>query len=323
MKTLSCPEVEALIELYAAHECDSAESQSIRAHLTTCASCQDKLAEARRVLTHLDLHYRADAALAHLHRRIEAEAHPHRPTIRRLWPGTQRFAAVAALMLVTVGLWLGLGPVASPPTGSGTRATFGLQSNLVVLATRSAPQHVGAMEVNPPPKPKPATKFTMEVVQADLGGKSLSLWKRDIEAGEKTGYLPLPPRVPLEMILRNPGSRTLVVVFTSDDTDSDEPLLGWRLDVRGPGVVRLPVKDRSVPRMTAVKVPPTGTKAFKLERLEESLDGRTNFVYLTTPGDYLLKVSLRVLAWPEGANEQRQVVTLTGGPVLLRVEDKR
>jgi hypothetical protein len=323
MKTFHCPEVEALIELYAAHECDSADSKWIRAHLTTCASCQDKLAEARRLMTLLDLHHRADAALAQLHQRIEAEAQPHRPVIRRLWPSTQRLAAMAALLLVTVGLWLGLGPVALPPAGSGAPARFGLQSDLVVLASRAAFAHAGAMEAKPPSTPKPAAKFAMDVAQADLGGKSLSLWKRDIDAGERTGQLPLPPRIPLEVVLRNPGPRTLIVAFANKDVVDKQPVLGWRLDVRGPGVVRLPVKDRAAPRRPAVKVSPGEAKAFRLERLEESLDGRVNFVYLTAPGDYLLKVSLRVLAWPEGAYEQRQVMTLTAGPVFLRVEDRR
>jgi hypothetical protein len=332
MKTLGCPEVEALIDLYAAHECDSTDSKAVRAHLTACAACQHKLDESRRLLTLLDIHHRADDALARLHQRIEAEARPQsRPVILRFRSGVQRFAAVAALLLVTFGLWLGLGPIASPPAGQYADSTFGLESKLVVLASRSAaavPAHVGVMKVTPPPTQKrtetaPAVKSTLEVVHPDLAGKSLIAWKHDIEAGQKTGHLPLSPQIPLEVNLHNPGPRTLVVAFAPDDPHDEGLALGWRLDVHGPGVLRSPVTDRPTPRPAAVKVPPGGTKAFKLERLEETLSGRLNFVYLTVPGDYLLKVTLRVLAWPAGHYEQRRVITLLAGPVILRVEDVR
>jgi hypothetical protein len=118
MKTLDCSGVEPLLDLYAAGECDSGDKREIRAHLTRCPACQEKLEEVRALLGLLELHYRAEGALDRLKKRIEAEARPRH--VIRFRPKVRLFAAAAALLLLTLGLgrWL---PRTSAPTGSPFR----------------------------------------------------------------------------------------------------------------------------------------------------------------------------------------------------------
>src|SRR5262245_33955104 len=116
MSALSCPEVEPLIDLHAAGECDAATGAAVRAHLAACPDCARAHEEARQLQALLDVHHRAPAGLRRLEQRLREEDRRRGRT--RLLPLGHRVAAVAALVLLTVGLaWL-----LRPP---GTRRTVG------------------------------------------------------------------------------------------------------------------------------------------------------------------------------------------------------
>src|SRR5262249_50585498 len=102
MNKPTCNDVADLIDLYAAHECAPAQQKPVRAHLEGCADCRQALDESRRLQGLLDVHFRQEAALSRLGARLKAEARPARRPAPRLLP-FHRFAAVAALLLVTFG----------------------------------------------------------------------------------------------------------------------------------------------------------------------------------------------------------------------------
>ncbi len=112
MSVLTCPEVEELIDLHAAGACDAAAAAAVRAHLAACPDCARAHREAERLQGLLDVHYQAPAALRRLHERLDTEAAPRRLGARG-FPRAQRIAALAALVLLTLGLtWL-MGPAGS------------------------------------------------------------------------------------------------------------------------------------------------------------------------------------------------------------------
>src|SRR5947209_14984282 len=102
MSALSCPEVESLIDLHAAGECDAATGAAVRAHLAACPGCARAHEEARQLQALLDAHHRAPDALRRLHKRLNEEDRRRRPA-PRLLPLWHRVGAVAALVLLTVG----------------------------------------------------------------------------------------------------------------------------------------------------------------------------------------------------------------------------
>jgi hypothetical protein len=106
MSVLTCPEMENLIDLHAAGACDAVTGARVRAHLAGCPDCARAHREAQQLQGMLDAHYRTPDALRRLHERLDAEASPRRRPARGL-PRAQRIAALAALVLLSVGLaWL-------------------------------------------------------------------------------------------------------------------------------------------------------------------------------------------------------------------------
>jgi hypothetical protein len=108
MTTPTCQDIAPLLELYAAGECEPAESARVALHLESCPLCSRSVAELRDLVGLLDLEYRTPAWLAHLDTRLdEVEEERARPRRRRR-PAVLRLhraaLSLAALLLVTLGL---------------------------------------------------------------------------------------------------------------------------------------------------------------------------------------------------------------------------
>src|SRR5262249_7088554 len=143
------------------------------------------------------------------------------------------------------------------------------------------------------------------VARVDLEGKSLARWRREVEQGNP---LPLPPRVPVEGLFRNPGPNLLSVRFRC------------ALDLRGPGGRRrspAPSAYRGPTNSTRLSVPAGGAVPFRLERLW----GDDQYLYPVAPGGYSLTVHLLVRVREEVPGARWRAVTLQAGPIALRVED--
>src|SRR5262249_19727501 len=110
MNEPTCDHFADLIDLYAARECAPAQEKAVRAHLDGCPGCRLAVDESRRLMGLLDVTLRQEAALSRLGARLKAQARPARraPAPRILT--IHRFAAVAALLLVTFGLGVLLVP---------------------------------------------------------------------------------------------------------------------------------------------------------------------------------------------------------------------
>jgi hypothetical protein len=114
MNPLTCPDVEARLDLFAADECDPAEAAAIRRHLADCPRCTAACGESRQLVGLLDLRFQEPERLRRLERRIAAEGQPRR-RILSFPSGLRHVAALAAMLLLTVGLtgWLTPGLVSS------------------------------------------------------------------------------------------------------------------------------------------------------------------------------------------------------------------
>jgi hypothetical protein len=288
MKTLNCAEVEALVDLLAAGECDAAVGKAVRTHLAGCPACAARAARAREVVGLLDLHYRQDAALARLRAKVQREAAA--PRLLRFPGVVQRWAGIAALVLVTFGLGLSLAPAPRPGEGPGE-----------LLAVRG--------ELEPPPAP-PAVRG--HALSRAKEGAAFAARMKKVEKPKRGSDLPLPPRVGVRVLVRNPGRRALHV-----------EVLGWSLAMQGPGVVRAPAPGPAPGTISRerVTIPPGKSEAIRLGRLAERIGGRWYYLYPTAPGDYALKVALLVLAWEEGRQDRARQTILRAGPLALHVDD--
>jgi hypothetical protein len=315
MKRLDCSAVEELLDLYAANECDARTGQTIRAHLGDCGACRQKLEESRQLVGLLDLHYRTEAALARLQRSLEGQTRA-RPGVLRLWPGVQRIASVAALLLVTVGLWLGLGPIAHPPGKAGIEASLGLSGELAVAVSSHelavAPMREGAFKKKS--SDPPGSKASASTVRIPL--------RRKLPDNE--GFLI--PQVPVDVVLHNSGSRRLhVEVGCRPGVAERDCLFRCRIDLQGPKVEGVPAfpLGRGPFDGRELTIEPGGSASIHLDYLASFHAGSTSIVYPAEPGDYVLTVRLRLLAWEEGAHDRRRLIEVAAGPIHLRVEELR
>jgi hypothetical protein len=275
MSEPTCDDVAPLIDLYAAGECGPAEEKAVRAHVGGCDRCRDLLDEARRLQGLLDAHFGQPAALARLEARVKAEARRSAPAPPRGLP-FQRFAAIAALLLVTFGLGLLL-----PPPAANT--SFGLQ---LALEDRAA---------------------LIPALPARGGPEKMAV---DILEGKRRGKWPLPPRVDLELIVRNPGTTPIEMDVGGDDFRCE-------IELSGPGKVQrhAPARPEYVPFPAEKQtIEPGGTLKLRLERLASQWGRRVTYYYPTVPGDYVLRVRLEASARRGG---QRERVRLAASPWRL------
>ena len=204
MSPLSCPEVEAQLELYAARECDAPTGAAIARHLAGCPGCSRAFEEAQQLAGLLDLHLRAPEGLRRLRARAQAESR-RLPMRRRVLPFLPRLASVAALLLLTVGAWRWVASGLAP----GPLLPQGLAVAVLAAPSRGGLEHVAAMKA---PGPDRALVYPLT------------------GAPQSKGPLPPPPAVNLAVQLRNDGPRPVEVWLGG-------PRFELRLDLRGPGVV--------------------------------------------------------------------------------------
>jgi hypothetical protein len=295
---MTCHEAEAQLDLLAAGECDRPTRQAVEGHLDQCPACAASYAESRRLLALLDLHW-DEAGPQRLRKRIEEEGRRLRRE-RVVLPFFRRAAALAAMCLVTLGLGLLL--------PRATTAESGPDLQLAALTTRGdlpeikaeplvAVRTIGAK----------ALAEKVESVAMAPGPDAMKL-KHDLAQAREGGKLPLPPAVPLALALTNAGARTLEVRL--GDASSE-----LALEVRGPGVVRVPAPDAAEPeflRRQTVRLAPGERHVLHVGRLVDGARDRLEYVYLTEPGDYTLTARWRVTAGGE-------VVTVPSEPIRVRV----
>jgi hypothetical protein len=289
MSRLSCPEVEAQLDLYAARECDAPTGAAIARHLAGCPGCSRALEEARELSGLLDLHLGAPEGLRRLRARVEAEPRPL-PARRRVLAFWPRVASVAAMLLLTVGplRWVGSGLAPGPLLPQG------LAVAVLPAPSRGGLEHVAAMKL-------PGSGTAKPLVYP------LS------RAPQSKGPLPLPPTVNLSVQLRNDGPRAVEVWLGG-------PRFELRLDLRGPGVVSALAPDqthRPVPTARKVTLAPGKDETVPVTHLVSVQNGEVRYLYWTEPGVYTLTV--RVRAPVAGAEGGPGFLTLTSAPVKIEV----
>jgi hypothetical protein len=256
MSEPTCDTIAPLIDLHAAGECGPDEEKAVRAHVAACDRCRDILHEARRLQGLLDAHFGQPAALARLEARVKAEARRSAPAPPRVL-SFQRFAAIAALLLVTFGLGLLLPPAANTP--------FGLQ---LALEDRAA---------------------LIPALPARGGPEKRAV---DILDGKRGGKLPLPPRAELDLIVRNPGTTPIELEVGGDDFRCEIELSGpgevRRHSPASPEYVPFPAEKRTIE--------PGGSTTLRLDRLASQWGQRVTYLYPTVAGDYVLRVRLEASA---------------------------
>jgi hypothetical protein len=285
MTTFSCEEVEARIDLYAAGALEADEEAAVAAHVRHCPGCERVLDEARVTVGLLDLHLQLPEALERLQARLEEDA---RPPVRvwrlsRLRTVVQRFSSVAALLLITLGLWTLFPAVPRPQTGGE-------------LAALVEPAPVRVMV----PAGKP-----MENLASGFKSKRLIL---EMPAPRAADPLGPPPVVNLQLTLRNDTSEPI----------SYRPDPEILLDLRGPGVMRKPAPERPpTAPAKAQTIPPGQSATIPIHRLLSTEGGHPEYLYWTEPGIYTLSLRARVRIARGGRPEHEEM--LFAPPVEIRV----
>jgi hypothetical protein len=288
MSLLTCPDVEARIELYAADECPPPEAAAIRRHLVGCPRCAAACDEARQLVGLLDLRLQEPERLRRLEDRIAEEAEP-RPRVLRFPAALRRVAALAAMLIFTVGPvgWLMQGLTVAE--GSG-----GLVVALDDVRARGGQEAMLAPGIDRAPE---AMKGSLDQVRSQL------------EKAKVTGELPPPPEVDVNLELRNTTQRPMRVWVEGPPSE-------LRLELRGPGARSVPAKETAQPKSRAVTIPPGKSEPIHITRLTDS----QRSWYWTEPGDYTLTAEFSTVATIPGLGERR--VTARSEPKTIHVPAK-
>jgi hypothetical protein len=330
MKSLTCQEVEAQIDLHAAGECDEPARTAIDEHLRHCAACARARQEAQQLLGLLDLRFRERDQLGRLHARLEAEQ-PHRATRVRVLPFLKRTAALAAVLLLTVGLSGLLGPGLAPvdnhsagPIVATLRFTDkegnGQAAALIERAMPGA-KHIG--------QPR-GFETDAHTYPLDLGGQTPEAFRRQLAAVEGTNRLPPPPAVHLSLELRNTGDQEVRLRIGAGATE-------LRLDLQGPGTMSVQGRDSlGEPFLSpqVLKVAPHASSRLPIHHLLYGTRDRIRYAFWTEAGEYTLTVHYRVAVFPSSrgaprakvtdpAAENLRYITLTSAPIKIQVKGKR
>jgi hypothetical protein len=317
MNAMTCDEVQEQLDLLAAGECDRPVRDAALRHLDECRVCAAGYAESQRLLGLLDLQWH-QAALERLRQRIEQQeeqAAPRRAERRKppeagraerrkppgntrryetLLPFVRRAGALAALFLMTVGLlWL------------WSTDQRGSEPALALLVRESEKIDVRALDN------VPATFFVKGVealVAPAPGGPGGVALRNELLKAQREGKPPAPPRVPLELRIKNVGNRPVRLQLG----DSAAELL---IDVQGDGVVRMPAAPAEEPeflRRRSVSRDPGKELIVYIDRLISGSRGRLEYIYLTEPVDYAVTPRLRLTA-------DGHVVTVVGETIHIKV----
>ncbi len=307
MSPLECPEIEELLDLYVLGECDDAGREAVDRHVAGCRRCEAELARSRELAGMLDVRFGEERVLARLERRLRQQTGlPQRSwhrgeTVRPL-------LSLAAMLLVALGLgfWLRPGPAAV-----ATDTSLHVSLAAAPQVELAAPAALRGRDIA---QPQFAKKETLAV---DLEGRSLAEWTRAVRAGAEAGRPPLPPRVPLRIALRNPGTEPLHVEVGGKG-------FVCRLHLTGPRVLRLRAGPGApVPiHQQSLTIPPGGEVGIIWDRLISVADGGVEYLYPLAPGDYIMEAQVRVGAWKDG-QPPRPVWLPPSVPIAFRLEPGR
>jgi hypothetical protein len=292
MNALTCAEVQEQLDLLAADECDPPTRAAIEAHVRQCSTCAAGYAESQRVQGLLGLYWN-QSGVDRLRQRVEQETRPTR-RLRLFTPYVHRTLAAAAGILIVVGLiwWL--------PQWHTNPLAFEPQLALLVRGDQQS------FKVDAQSQARTIEKG-VELVMPLTAPSGVAL-KHDLLKAGRDGKIPPPPAISLDLALVNNGDRPTTVRI-----GDAEPTLS--LEVHGDGVVRLPASDAATPSFlepVALQLAPGERHIVHIDRLIDGSPGRLEYIYLTEPGEYALTARLR-------ANADGQVITVTSGPVRIRV----
>jgi hypothetical protein len=304
MNAMTCNDVEQLLDLHAAGEGDQLTRQAVEQHLQSCPACSASYAQSRRVLGRLDLHWSAGAE-KRLHARIDAEA--RRLRRHTVLPFVRGAAALAAVLLLSVGLISSLSHTSMPQTGIDLQLAW---APAPALVRETHPESKGSQPATVRSSGEPAAfqdsnveAITLEL-QPDQTGAA---FRQTLEQARGSGNPPLPPTLPLALAVKNTGNRPLWLRLGNPGSELS-------IEVHGDDVVRIPAPHASEPDFLhehMVKVRPGEEYAFRIERLIAGSRGNIEYIYLTEPGEYTIRARLRLMAGNEA-------VTLTSGTVHVK-----
>src|ERR1051326_2368346 len=161
MSDWTCTEVEEQLDLLAVGECDVQARALVEQHVASGSGCAAKYAESRRWMGLLSLQLDTAGPLR-LRRRLERESFRRQRRPSTL-PLVRRFAAVAALLLLSAGLMLALPRV--------SRDAGGLQLAVVLQQNGPVVRGSGEAMVPAPPEHELMAKGAKEIGRASRRGR--------------------------------------------------------------------------------------------------------------------------------------------------------
>jgi hypothetical protein len=277
---MTCHEAEPLLDLLAAEECDASERQALERHLQNCPACAASYAQSRQLVGLLALQF-DEAVPQRLWRRLEAAPHARRPR-RAVLPFARRVAAVAAMLLLAVSFGFGIRnwPGDEP------------QLQLAAVGIRAHPGVLDVQEVQPargPDKQLKRSALAQPLTLVLPPGQHGEAFRQQLAQAERDGNLPPPTAVPLAFVLKNTGTRPVIVNLGAKTTSV-------ALDVHGPNVFRahaVGVDQSEVFRMGVVRLARGQQQTLRFDRLIAGAPGRLEYIYLTEPGEYIIVARLR------------------------------
>jgi hypothetical protein len=287
---LTCEQVEDQLDLYAAKECDLPTRVAIDAHVARCPACAAGLEVSRQLLGLLDLRADEPARLERLREKIDAEAAPlvvlpfraKRPA--RVLRFARPLASLAAGLLVYVGLF----GLTGPPSLTGSAPMPDVVAAVLIPGTTAE------NELAVPAKGGPERAFE-RALKADASAR--------FEVRQARGA---PETVGVALRVRNPTDRPLTLWLGGPRTEVD-------LALTGPRVERRPAAKGAQIAPEWLTLAPRAEGTVTLKGLTAERGGAAEEVRWTRPGDYTLKVRLRV------ETTEGEPILLTTPPLRARV----
>ncbi len=311
MSPLSCQDVVERIELFAAGECDEPERSALRQHLSHCSACARLEQEARELVGLLDLHLREPERLGRLQARLRVEGRPSaRPA--KILPFTRRLSALAAMLLVAVGLSLWI----------HSQGQFTSQNPLVLAwGPAESARNVEPALFHQPAVAAVKAEENIRVYALDLHGKTAAQFRQEIQTAKDR--LPDPPLVNLSLELRNATDKALQVYVGAEGSE-------LILDLSGPGVVSAAAgfaADFLVSK--TIQLEPGRSYRLPITRLVFGSRDKVQAAYWTEPGEFTLAFRYKVALSPAPRGAPRAVlpggekigfVTLRSAPMKIQVK---
>jgi hypothetical protein len=302
MNPVTCDQVTEHIELYVAGECAEPERSAIRRHLTQCPACARIEGETCELLGLLDLRLQESDRLGRLQALLKTERTRKKPL--QILAFTRRAAAVAAMLLVAIGLSLWF---------RGQNQLDAHNNPLIVALGPAETVRNGkaALVEHQPAMAFMKARQETQVFALDLKGKTAAQFRQEIK---KADPLPQPALVNLTLEIRNASDREVKIYVGGE---------GSELDIRlnGPGVVTTPApanfKVDFLDQKTITREP--GQSYFlPITRLVYGSRANLQAAYWTEPGEYTLNLRYQV-AVSKANGEDFRFVTLRSPAMRIQV----